>query len=39
MFWIHRVVLFVHVVFAFLYMLSHGTSVAVADPWGKNWRT
>ena len=30
MFWIHRVVLFVHVVFAFLYMLSHGTSVAVS---------
>jgi len=30
MFWIHRVVLFVHVLFAFLYMLSHGTSVAVS---------
>ena len=28
--WIHRIVLFVHVLFAFLYMLSHGTSVAVS---------
>jgi hypothetical protein len=30
MFIVHRVLLFTHVLFAFLYMLSHGASVAVA---------